>query len=214
MDETFNAGASPGGLTAKNKRKRSEKTRRRIMEAGRKIFMEKGYHDTRISDIIAETGLGHGTFWIYFRNKEDLLRVLVQELLEDFLETNIYRETIAGELDISDIQQIQSALSRILKIFEDNRALHQVILEAAIQSEEFAKTYEQINRDLAGLLEQYLARLLPPDKPRQFNLYTLSLILVTSIAFNSFLWTRGFMRTTREDFVYHLALLAQRAMQG
>ncbi len=206
---------SPGGTREpKNKRKRSEETRRRIMDAGRKIFMQKGYHDTCISDIIAETGLGHGTFWIYFRNKEDLLRVLVQELLENFLADNTYKEMLTGDLDLSDIQQIQSILSLFLEVFEENSAMHQVILEAAIQSEEFAKTYEQINRYLAGLLEKYLIRLLPSDMPQQFNLSILSLILVTSIAFNSFLWTKGFMRTTRDEFVYHLALLASRAINA
>lgn len=43
-----------------------------IIRASVKLFREKGYDGTKISDIPARAGIGKGTFYQNFRNKEDL----------------------------------------------------------------------------------------------------------------------------------------------
>lgn len=51
-----------------------------IMAAG-KLFAEKGYHSTNISDIAAELGIGHGTFYRYFQNKLDIFANVISEVI-------------------------------------------------------------------------------------------------------------------------------------
>jgi AcrR family transcriptional regulator len=43
-----------------------------IIRASVRLFREKGYEGTKISDIPPRAGIGKGTFYQYFRNKEDL----------------------------------------------------------------------------------------------------------------------------------------------
>lgn len=50
----------------KNKRKEE------IFNVAKKIFTEKGYNNTTMEDIIAETNLSKGGVYYYFKNKEDL----------------------------------------------------------------------------------------------------------------------------------------------
>jgi AcrR family transcriptional regulator len=57
-------------------RGRGEETVRRILEAGRECFRRYGYAAARIDDIVAVAGTSHGAFYLYFRNKDDLLRRL------------------------------------------------------------------------------------------------------------------------------------------
>ena len=40
---------------------------------------ERGYHATRVNDVVEIAKTSHGTFYLYFSNKEDLLRALVTE---------------------------------------------------------------------------------------------------------------------------------------
>ena len=40
---------------------------------------ERGYHAARVDDIVKVARTSHGTFYLYFSNKEDLLRALVSE---------------------------------------------------------------------------------------------------------------------------------------
>lgn len=45
----------------------------RIVDAGRTCFRTYGYSGTRVDDIVAVAGISHGAFYLYFRNKEELL---------------------------------------------------------------------------------------------------------------------------------------------
>jgi AcrR family transcriptional regulator len=56
---------------------RGEITRRKLLDAARREIGKKGFADTSVSSITAEAGVGQGTFYIYFRSKEDVLRELV-----------------------------------------------------------------------------------------------------------------------------------------
>ncbi|HEX6417546.1 MAG TPA: TetR/AcrR family transcriptional regulator [Acidimicrobiales bacterium] len=57
-------------------RPRGERTRRRLLDAGARVLPARGYHDTRVDDIVAAAGVSHGTFYRYFANKDDFFRVL------------------------------------------------------------------------------------------------------------------------------------------
>ena len=43
----------------------------------------RGYHATRVNDIVEIAKTSHGTFYLYFSNKEDLLRALVAEAADE-----------------------------------------------------------------------------------------------------------------------------------
>ena len=43
------------------------------------VFARRGYHSARVDDIVKVARTSHGTFYLYFSNKEDLLRALVAE---------------------------------------------------------------------------------------------------------------------------------------
>lgn len=49
------------------------------MEAARKVFAEKGYLNTKISDIAEAAGRSAGSFYNYYDNKEELLEALLGE---------------------------------------------------------------------------------------------------------------------------------------
>lgn len=57
-----------------------------ILEAAVKTFARTGFHRTRIADIAGEAGVADGTVYIYFKNKEDILISLFQNLMNTFVE--------------------------------------------------------------------------------------------------------------------------------
>ena len=52
---------------------------RKLLDAAMVAFDRRGYHATRVNDIVDIARTSHGTFYLYFSNKEDLLRALVTE---------------------------------------------------------------------------------------------------------------------------------------
>jgi len=60
-------------------RSQGRKTMRKLLNAAMVVFARRGYHAARVDDIVKVARTSHGTFYLYFSNKEDLLRALVAE---------------------------------------------------------------------------------------------------------------------------------------
>jgi AcrR family transcriptional regulator len=69
-------------LPAPPRQARSLATRKRLLDASRNLFAERGYHATSIQAIAARAGTASGAFYTYFRSKRQLLIVLMNGLLE------------------------------------------------------------------------------------------------------------------------------------
>jgi AcrR family transcriptional regulator len=60
-------------------RSQGKRTMRKLLDAAMIAFDKRGYHATRVNDVVEIAKTSHGTFYLYFSNKEDLLRALVTE---------------------------------------------------------------------------------------------------------------------------------------
>ncbi len=49
-----------------------QKTRNNILKLGCKLFMKKGYNETKVSDITKKLNIGKGSFYFYFSDKKEL----------------------------------------------------------------------------------------------------------------------------------------------
>ncbi|MDR1760411.1 MAG: TetR/AcrR family transcriptional regulator [Fibrobacter sp.] len=56
-----------------------------IIAAAHTVFVEKGYSATRVELIAAKAGVTAGTLYVYFENKEDLLKTVVREAIKPIL---------------------------------------------------------------------------------------------------------------------------------
>jgi len=73
-------------------RSQGRRTMRRLLDAAMIAFDQRGYYDTRINDVVKIAKTSHGTFYLYFSNKEDLLRALVTE-------AGVHAQNLADALD-------------------------------------------------------------------------------------------------------------------
>lgn len=76
-------------------RARYESRRREVVDAAAKLFAERGYDGTSISQLTAATGLAAGGLYHYIEGKDDLLIAICDELLEPLLARA--REIVAAE---------------------------------------------------------------------------------------------------------------------
>lgn len=59
--------------------RRRQESRRRLLGAARKLFVERGYHATRPQDIAREAEVGNGTFYLHFTDKRDIFIAFAEE---------------------------------------------------------------------------------------------------------------------------------------
>ena len=63
---------------------RSLATRRRILEVARRLFLEKGYDDTTIHDIVAQLGMTKGAIYHHFPSKYAILTAMIEDNVDTF----------------------------------------------------------------------------------------------------------------------------------
>jgi AcrR family transcriptional regulator len=67
--------------TARHLTAGGRRTLQALMDAGRELFVARGYHDTRINDVVAAAGLSKGAFYRYFESKDRLVQVLAVQAI-------------------------------------------------------------------------------------------------------------------------------------
>ena len=55
----------------------------RLLTAGQTVFAAQGFHSARVDDIVKAAKTSHGTFYLYFSNKEDLFKALALDTMSE-----------------------------------------------------------------------------------------------------------------------------------
>lgn len=82
-------------------RKKDDEKEKSIKEAVVKLILEQGFHGTSISKIAKEAGVSPATLYIYYENKETMLRDIYLEYSEeifDYLLSKLYVDMDGHEL--------------------------------------------------------------------------------------------------------------------
>ena len=121
---------------------RSRETKRSIINAGLKLFSEKGFYKTNSKEIAREAGVSIGSFYIYFSDKKALFR----EVLVD------YHRMIKNVLETIEIQEfvqtrnVKAFLHYLINtLIEAHNIYPQFHQEVAVMA--------QSDPDIAGIIE-------------------------------------------------------------
>jgi len=81
--------------------------RNEILGAAKKLFLSKGYEETSITDIMKAAGGAKGMFYRFFQSKEEVMRVLGNQM---FFENNPF-EAVRERSDLNALQKIREVLA-------------------------------------------------------------------------------------------------------
>lgn len=75
--------AHRGGRGARGRTPRGEETRNALLAAASMLFARDGFHETSVPDIVQAAGVGHGTFYEYFRSRREILLELTRQAADN-----------------------------------------------------------------------------------------------------------------------------------
>ena len=114
---------STSGVTTSSDR------RTQLLLVAMKLFSEKGYHATSISDIIESASVARGTFYNYFENKRQIFEQLLDEIFKVLVATTFPIRTNGPE---SVPDQVRRMIHSIVEKMMQNLAITRIILEKAV----------------------------------------------------------------------------------
>ena len=104
-------------------------TIRRLLEAGLAEFDERGFQAVRVDDVVRRAKTSHGTFYLYFANKDDLFRTLLQDALHDM-------QLITDDFPVVTPNPAgRAALRHWIEQFTDTYGAHATVIRILSQAE-------------------------------------------------------------------------------
>lgn len=118
-----------------------EERREEIIEAAHRLFEEKGYEQTMMSDIAQSLGISQGLPYRYFRSKLELLDAVAAKIGNEFVKTLIGFRFRPGmnakeKLDVYFKMIADTGKSKMVSVLhkKDNSEIHRRMSEATFKS--------------------------------------------------------------------------------
>jgi AcrR family transcriptional regulator len=163
-------------------RLRDENKRRLIVQTAGKLFSEQPFHKVRLEDVADAAGVGKGTVYIYFKNKEDLYYNLV---LNDFAEMVRRTEERLATMTTSNGTE---RLRAVIDVMVDHSFAHPQIFTVlrTLPPPDSSTSWDATRKDMAQLIASVIQQgvasgdLIDP-RPDLTGLYLMGMIRAVMI---------------------------------
>lgn len=100
--------------------KEPEIRKNEIIEAAEELFLNQGFEETTVSDIVNKVGVAQGLFYYYFKSKDEILDAVVERFTENVIaELNL----VGGDDQLNAIQKLQTIFTAIFSVFSQKEKL-------------------------------------------------------------------------------------------
>jgi AcrR family transcriptional regulator len=141
-----------GGAPAQERELRAQgkKTMRKLLDAGMTVLEKRGYHAARVDDIVKVARTSHGTFYLYFANKEDLFRALLSDVAE---EVATLSDTLGPvKPDEAGYRELRGWLGRFSDMYVHYGPVIRAWTEAEVEGDDVGRMGEEVLTTMATAL--------------------------------------------------------------
>src|SRR5690349_11689304 len=130
---------------------RGEATRRRLLNAAEMEFGTRGYHGASVSSITQRAEIAQGTFYLYFRSKEEMFLQLVKDIGHQLRAHSAQAIGKAG----NRLEAEKLGLEAFLQFTTKHRGLYRIVQESQfVDPQVFREYYEKLAEGYAAALEK------------------------------------------------------------
>lgn len=131
------------------------RTEEALYVAAAELFAQKGYAGTTLDDIAAATGIHKSTIFHYVQSKEDLLAIVLDRGLREYI---IRLEAIATNVELTHLARLEAALRNHLAfVFERRRELTVFLKERKHLSGDRGREYLEVADRYEALFREIVA---------------------------------------------------------
>ncbi|WP_082341283.1 TetR/AcrR family transcriptional regulator [Sporosarcina globispora] len=104
------------------------KTRQKLLQAGKEVFLENGFQKATISQVIKKAKTGYGTAYVYFKNKDELFITLMEDLMNLFYK--VAEMPFMPQTKEEAYENIKKQVRMFLQLALDERDMMKIVKEA------------------------------------------------------------------------------------
>jgi AcrR family transcriptional regulator len=124
-------------------------TRRQLLDGARVVFEASGYRAATVAAITDRADTAHGTFYLYFRNKEDAFCQVIEAVIVDELSTIPFILS-----DHAPRAALEHGIRNFVAAYHRRDGLWRALLEGMLQSPRVQRLWLDLRRDLVVRLSR------------------------------------------------------------
>lgn len=118
--------------------KKGERRKQDLLNIAYRMFIEKGYENTSVDDIITEAGIAKGTYYYYFESKEATLEAVIEMMIEK-------AENVAKAALMNPVS-IPQKLASVVYAFQPNK--DEVVITDVLERKENIVMHDKIGKKI------------------------------------------------------------------
>jgi AcrR family transcriptional regulator len=136
-------------------------TKNKLKEVAMRLFGEKGYEGTALSEIAKEVGVKTPAIYAFFENKEDLFMTVFREAMQSY---NTYIQELSEEQKVLSAQEsLRGILSRQYEFYQKSPeaskiVLRYVVFPPAFLKETIEEAFLESDAMLTKIIEQFISK--------------------------------------------------------
>jgi len=128
-----------------------------LLDVGQQLFFQKGYELTSVNDIIEKVGVAKGTFYHYFKSKDDLLDKLIDRWTH--LTMARLENQVMNQEKLNAVEKLNLFFTTIRDFKVENLELMKVLLLVLYQDENLLLRHKLVKKSIEHLIP-YLVEIL------------------------------------------------------
>ncbi len=188
------------GLLPKKKTNLLNKTRRTIIKEAQTMFAQNGYFETNVADIVKSAGYSRGTFYQYFKDKDDLFLNIYQDVTA-FL--NPFRDLSHGHIDRFDFTDLDNYIrinQNVYDLIDSAGQLKWSFIQGLYFNDHLRGVSRSAIDDINAPIADKISRMQNEDRCIGVDPAVVTDIIIATVAYMAFMTTTGIIECSKDEF--------------
>jgi AcrR family transcriptional regulator len=160
----------------------AQDTETSILQSAQDVFSEKGFFGTTVAEIVDRAGVSRGTFYLYFKNREEVFSAILARVVGEMFMLSGSRQS--GSLE----ERVEGANRAYLENFYRHRAFMRSVLQVATFDTDVADTLNDLRQRFIDRVRRHLERCQKDGLCKDTDPEISSFLLVVMVEFTAYSW--------------------------
>lgn len=179
--------------------------RRDLLSAAQEEFVAHGYFAAKVSDIAQRAGYSRGTFYLYYKDKDDLLEAIVDDMLGIQARHDRLSSTHINTLDTSSIDALAQLVMEGVNTLDT--PINWAVLQGFFNSPKLNRLYKDIFALYSDPIVQKITALQAQDKCTGLDAPLAASIILATVSYSAFLRNIQVIHCTKRKYAVTMAWL-------
>jgi len=179
------------------------KIRRDILEAAKAEFIAQGYFEAKITHIARKAGYSRGTFYLYYKDKEDLLEAIFYDMMGRMNQSDNLTVDAINAFDVTSLETLVHILTKIVNVFDT--PINLSLTQGFFFSPKLSRFYKNMFTLYSNPIVNKITMLQTQGHCRDIDPQIAAPIILATVSYSAFLRGVHAISCTRRKYALNMA---------